>query len=250
MKKHSFLQTTNLFLRSLIFTIVANITLILYSFVCTAGALILPLKYRYKIVVSYTLSILWLLKMICRVNYKIEGKENIPHDRPGVILSKHQSTWETFMIPSLFNQPAIILKRELLWVPFFGWGLATVDPIAIDRGNTSSAMEQVISKGKQCLAEGRWILIFPEGTRIPVGKVGKYRAGGARLAVAAECPIVPIAHNAGLYWPRRKFIKQPGTVHMIIGPAIETAGRKPEEVLEQTKNWIEETVLTIPGKLA
>lgn len=242
MKLTSFFHTTNLFVRSLIFSLLASSILIVYSFICVACAPFLSLKYRYKIVISYTLLIIWLLKVICNIHYKVEGRENIPNDRTGIILSKHQSTWETFYIPSLFTDPAIILKQELLWVPFFGWGLATVDPIAINRSNTSSAMEQIINKGRKCLEAGRWILIFPEGTRIPVGQVGKYRLGGARLAVATGYPVIPIAHNAGLYWPRRKFIKQPGTVHMVIGPLIETKGRTAEEVMTETKNWIEDTI--------
>jgi 1-acyl-sn-glycerol-3-phosphate acyltransferase len=181
----------------------------------------------------------WLLKVVCCVDYEIKGLENIPKDRSGVVLSKHQSTWETFFLQSLFHEAAIILKKELLWVPFFGWGLATIAPIAIDRNNARSAMEQIIDKGKKYLAAGRWILVFPEGTRISVGKTGKYRAGGARLAVAAGCPVVPVAHNAGRFWPRRGFIKIPGTIQVIIGPPIETVNRSPEEVLEQAKGWIE-----------
>lgn len=149
------------------------------------------------------------------------------------------------MIPTLFKGPAIILKQELLWVPFFGWGLATVDPIAINRSNTASAMEQIISKGRKCLESGRWILIFPEGTRIPVGQIGKYRSGGARLAVATGYPVIPIAHNAGHFWPRRKFIKRPGTVQMVIGPPIESVGKTPDALINEVKDWIESTVKKI-----
>lgn len=241
MEKQTFLQTINLFIRSCIFSFIMFTSIIIYSFVCILCSP-LPLYYRYKLITAFTRYIIWSLKVICHVNYKIDGLENIPKDRNGVILSKHQSTWETFFLPGIFFEPTIILKKELLWVPFFGWGLATTNPIAINRSKTSSAMEQIITKGKKCLDEGRWILIFPEGTRIPVGQVGNYRLGGARLAVATGYPVIPVAHNAGVHWPRRQFIKIPGTIRMVIGPLIETKGRKPEDVMEEAKNWIESTV--------
>jgi 1-acyl-sn-glycerol-3-phosphate acyltransferase len=174
------------------------------------------------------------------VNYQIDGLENIPKDRVAVILSKHQSTWETFYLPTLFNQAAIILKKELLWVPFFGWGLGITDPIAINRNDPKSAMDQIIQQGKKCLDTGRFILVFPEGTRIPPGKVGKYRLGGARLATATGYPVIPVAHNAGKHWKKRGFYKIPGTIQVIIGPLIETKDRTAEEVLNQAKNWIED----------
>ena len=245
--KQSFLRTTFLFIRSLIFSLSMMIVTVIQSVFCFLCSPF-PLRYRYALIANYNRMIIWLLKAICGVKYKIEGLENIPKDYNGIILSKHQSTWETLLLPTIFYQPAIILKKELFWVPFFGWGLATIDPIAIDRKNKASAMEQIIQKGKKCLAEKRWILVFPEGTRIPVGKVGKYHLGGARLAVATERAIIPVAHDAGRYWPRRKFIKQPGTVHMVIGELLETKDRKPEEVMEQVKDWIENTVLRIEAE--
>ncbi len=241
MEKKSFLQTINLFIRSSIFSFIMFTSIVIYSFICVLCSP-LPLYYRYKLITSFTKFIIWTLKIICQVDYKIDGLENIPKDRNGVILSKHQSTWETFFLPGIFFEPTIILKKELLWVPFFGWGLAITSPIAIDRKNKSTAMEQIIIKGKKRLDEGRWILIFPEGTRIPYGEVGKYRLGGARLAVETGYPVIPVAHDAGRYWPRRGFIKIPGTVHMVIGPLIETKGRTAEDVMEEAKNWIENTV--------
>ena len=149
-------------------------------------------------------------------------------------------------MPGLFEAPAIITKRELLWVPFFGWAFATIEPIAINRSDKATAMEQVITKGKKCLEQGRWVLVFPEGTRIPWGKIGKYRLGGARLAIAAGgYPILPVAHNAGYFWGKNTFIKKPGTVRVVIGPLIETKDRTPEAVTEEVKNWIENTILRI-----
>lgn len=244
MQKNSFLHTVNLFIRSMIFSFLMWTITIVQCFLC-AFTLLCPLRIRYAFIVNYIRMILRILQFTCGINYKVEGLENIPKDHAGVILSKHQSTWETFFIPSTFYQPAIILKRELFWVPFFGWGLATIDPIAINRNDHASALDQIIYKGKKCLEAGRWILVFPEGTRIPVGQVGKYRLGGARLAVAAGAPVIPIAHNAGYLWPRRKFIKRPGTVTVVIGKPIETVNRTPEDVMNEAKNWIEETVKRI-----
>lgn len=238
------MQKLNLFIRSSIFSSYTIISAIIWSLVCSA-CFFLPLSYRYKLVSLWTDSIIKALKLICHVNYQVTGWENIPKKQTGIIICKHQSTWETFFLPGQFKELAIILKKELLWIPFFGWGLAEIDPIAINRNKASTAMEQIINKGKKCLAAGRWILVFPEGTRIAPGKVGKYRLGGARLAVATGHPVLPIAHNAGCFWPRKGFIKKPGTVQVVIGPLIETQNRTPEEVLKEAKNWIEATMLKL-----
>lgn len=236
----------NLFIRSLIFSVYSLTSMVLYSFICLL-TIVLPLHKRFEIISHYLRAYFWVLSKVCHINYVVEGLDNIPKDRAGIILSKHQSTWETFFLPIIFNNPAIILKRQLLWIPFFGWGLAVVEPIAINRSNKSSAMQQIITKGKKCLERGRSILVFPEGTRVAIGQVGHYRLGGPRLAAATGYPIIPVAHNAGLFWPRRKFIKKPGTVQVVIGPAIESQGRTPEELLELTKQWIESTMLRIDG---
>jgi 1-acyl-sn-glycerol-3-phosphate acyltransferase len=187
----------------------------------------------------------FMLKHVCLIDYQVEGRENIPQDRNGIIMCKHQSTWETFFLPLFFDTPAALAKKELAWIPFFGWGLAVTEPIFIDRKNKKTAMQQILEKGKKCLSQGRWIMVFPEGTRIPYGEVGHYKLGGARLASSTGYPVLPIAHNAGRYWPKRKFIKKPGTVKVIIGPLIETQGRSAEEVLALTKAWIESTMAHI-----
>jgi 1-acyl-sn-glycerol-3-phosphate acyltransferase len=235
------LQQINLFIRSFLFSIFVIIFATIYSFFCIA-AFPLPLRIRYKIIVFWTSTTLWVLKKLCYIDYQIDGLENIPKNRNGVVLSKHQSAWETFFLPSIFDRAAIIVKRELLWVPFWGWGLATIEPIAINRSKALSAMTQIINKGKKCLEAGRWIVVFPEGTRVAPGVVGNYRVGGAQLAVKTGYPIIPVAHNAGLFWPRRQFIKKPGTIRIVIGPLIETQGRKAEEVLQEAKSWIENTM--------
>ena len=244
MKKKSWVSRINIFIRSLLFSAFMSIYTIFYSFL-SVSLFPFPLRYRFAMIMAWTRTMIWVLKTICHVDYTVEGWENIPKDRNGVIMCKHQSTWETFFIPGHFFQPAIILKRELLFVPFFGWGLATIDPIAINRSDRRSAMDQIIAKGKKCLDAKRWVLVFPEGTRIAPGAVGKYRVGGARLATATGYPILPIAHNAGRFWPKRGFIKTPGTIKVVIGPLIETKDRSPEEVLHETKAWIENTMQTI-----
>lgn len=234
----------NLFIRSLIFSVYSLTTMALYSFVCVLS-LPLPLRWRHAIIRLYLRVYLQVLKITCRIDYVVEGLENIPPDHRGVIMSKHQSAWETFFLPTIFHAPAVIVKRELLWLPFFGWGLAAGDPIAINRSDVSSAMQQIITKGKKCLDSGRWVLVFPEGTRVAPGKAGKYRLGGARLAVASGYPVIPVALNAGHFWPRRKFIKRPGTVRVVIGPPINSKGRTAEEVLRLTREWIENTMVRI-----
>lgn len=237
-------STLNLFLRSALFLLSSVTLTVLYSFFCLF-AFAMSLSTRHILIRFYLQAQLFLLEKICRVHYYVEGLEHISKNRGGIIMSKHQSTWEAFYLPTIINQPAAIIKRELLWVPFFGWGLATSSPISIDRSNRKKAMQQILQKGKIALDAGRWILIFPEGTRIPYGHVGHYRLGGARLAAETGYPIVPVAHNAGLFWPRREFIKRPGTIHVVIGPPIDPTGRDTETLLALTKDWIEREVTRI-----
>ncbi len=234
----------NDFIRSAVFSCLMIIITIFYSFICIL-ARPLPFRYRYHLVTIYTQVIIGLLKIICHVNYTIEGMKNIPKNRNGIIFSKHQSLWETFFLQGFFSQSAIILKRELLWIPFFGWGLATIDPISINRSAKKSAMNQLIQEGKKRLDAGRWILVFPEGTRTPPGVVGHYHVGGALLATKTGYPILPIAHNAGLCWPKRSFIKKPGMIRIVIGPLIETKDRDAREVLDEAKTWIETATTTL-----
>jgi 1-acyl-sn-glycerol-3-phosphate acyltransferase len=175
------------------------------------------------------------------VHYRVVGRDNLP-TRPAVVLSKHQSTWETLAFQEILPPLVWVMKRELLWIPLFGWGLALGRPIAIDRKAGRRAMEQMLSQGKQRLADGLWVVIFPEGTRMPPGQRGRYRPGGALLAVQAQVPVVPIAHNAGELWGKRRFLKYPGTITVAIGPPIETTGRDPAAVLKQAEDWIEDTI--------
>ena len=240
-------STLLLFSRSLFFAIFSLSAIVIYSVIVTITWLFLPLTARHKLIRSFLYTYIAALKYLCGIDYQVSGLENIPAANNGIVFSKHQSAWETFFLPLIFHDPAVILKRELLWIPFFGWGLAASDPIAINRNNKSSAMQQIITKGKKRLDEGRWVLVFPEGTRVPYGQVGHYRLGGARLAAATGYCVIPVAHNAGRYWPKRQFIKRPGIIQVVIGPAIDSRDKTPEQILSLAKQWIESTVVRIDG---
>lgn len=242
MTKHY--SSFNLFVRSCIFSVFSTVFIITVSSMATLS-IILPLSARFYIICSSLRFYMLMLRLICHIKYRVEGLDNIPNDMPVVVMCKHQSTWETFFLPTIFRNVAMIAKRELLWVPFFGWGFAASQPITINRKNRSSAMQQIIKKGKACLQAGRDIIAFPEGTRVPVGTVGNYRLGAARLIAATESPFICIAHNAGRYWPRRTFIKQPGTIHMIISPMMLPEHKGAEEILSIAKGWIEEKMCEI-----
>ena len=176
----------------------------------------------------------WSLAITCEV----EGWENVP-DHPVVAMAKHQSAWETLFMESRFPPQCWIIKRELLWLPFVGWGLYAIRCIAIDRSSGHSARDQIVEQGRRRLAQGMWVSIFPEGTRIAPGNVGRYGIGGALLAVRTGTPILPMAHDAGEYWPRYAFRKRPGRVKVVIGPPIPTAGRDVLAVNTEVQEWIE-----------
>lgn len=194
---------------------------------------------RFRVISWWSKIMLFIARHACGLDYRVEGHENLPAE-PCVILSKHQSAWETLAFQTVFPPQVHVLKRELLWIPFFGWGLAMMSPIAIDRAKGRTALRQLARLGKERIAQGFWVVIFPEGTRVTPGTQRKYQSGGAWLAVQTGAPVVPVAHNAGLYWPKNSFMKHPGTITMRIGPAIPTAGRDPAEVIAETERWIEQ----------
>lgn len=237
----SIFEYLNLFFRSLLFATISLGIIFSYSIMCIF-LYFTPLTFRYKIIANFLKFKMLAFSKICRVNYEIQGLENIPKDHAAIVMCKHQSTWETYFLVTIFREPAVIVKRELLWIPFFGWALGSSKPISINRSDKKNSMQQVIEKGKAALNARRFVLLFPEGTRVPYGQVGQYKLGGARLGTASGYPIIPVAHDAGAIWPRRKFIKRPGTIHVAIGKPIETVGRTPEAVLAETKQWIEETI--------
>ncbi len=196
-----------------------------------------PFTVRYRVISQWARFNLWWLALTCNLRYRVEGAENIPA-RNGIIFCKHQSAWETLALQCIFPPQVWVLKRELLWIPFFGWGLALLEPIAIDRDSPRRALCQLLEQGAQRLAAGRWVVIFPEGTRVPPGEHRPFQSGGALLAARTGYPVVPVSHNAGEYWPRRSFLKYPGTIRVVIGPPIESAGRSAQEINREAEDWI------------
>jgi len=200
----------------------------------------LPFRWRYYLISRWAKFQVWLIGVLCGVHYRVEGLERLPPG-PAVVMAKHQSTWETFALPVLLPPQTWVLKRELMWVPLFGWALALLKPIAIDRASRREAFQQVIEQGRERLREGIWVTVFPEGTRVPPGQRGRWRHGGAVLAAETGYPVVPVAHNAGLYWPRRAFIKRPGVIRVVIGPSIDTRGLSGAEVARRSEEWVMRT---------
>jgi 1-acyl-sn-glycerol-3-phosphate acyltransferase len=198
----------------------------------------LPALTRYRIITLWSRCVVWAARAICGIRYRVVGTEHLPV-KPCIILSKHQSAWETLALQLIFPPQVWVLKKELLRVPFFGWGLAMLSPIAIDRSARREALQQLIEQGRERLAAGFCIVIFPEGTRIAPGQRGKYRPGGARLAVETATPVIPVAHNAGLRWGRNAFIKRPGLVTVSIGAPIDPRGMNADELARRVEDWIE-----------
>ncbi|MDA1117979.1 MAG: lysophospholipid acyltransferase family protein [Proteobacteria bacterium] len=198
----------------------------------------LPRLARYRVISGWSRLVLQLSRALCGIRWQVEGREHLPA-RPAVILAKHQSAWETLAFQHIFPPHVMVLKRELLWIPFFGWGLALMSPIAINRARGRAALRDIARRGKERLAQGFWVIIFPEGTRVRPGERRDYQQGGAWLAAQCGVPVVPVAHNAGRLWPRNAFFKRPGTVTVRIGPPIETAGREVKQISAEVEAWIE-----------
>jgi len=226
------------FVRSSLFVLALILITPPYALVALA-TLPLPRMARYRIISGWSRCVIFLSRVILRIDWRVEGAEHLPQ-RPAVILAKHQSAWETMAFQLIFPPQVHVLKRELLWIPFFGWGLALMSPIAIDRKRGLAALRAMANKGAQRLAQGFWVVVFPEGTRVAPGERRAYQPGGAWLAAAAGAPVVPVAHNAGLLWPRYAFLKRAGTVTVRIGPAIDPAGRDPATINRLAEAWIEE----------
>jgi len=224
-------------------------------FILIGAILVIPVFFSKKSVeilieIWIDANLIW-LKYTCNLTYKVTGSENIPVNSDGkqaafIILSNHQSAWETIALPKVFNFPiAWVLKKGLLWVPFFGWGIASTKPIAINRSSGKKAIEQLKTLGKQRLSENSRVLIFPEGTRIPHGKLGKLKLGGSVLGEYSTYPIVPVVHNAGLYWPKRGIVKHPGIIKVEVGKPIETKGKTANEINAEVKQWMTEALARI-----
>jgi len=200
---------------------------------------------------AYARAMLVWIRASLGIRCEVAGWENVPRE-PAIVMAKHQSAWETIFLEARFPDQCWIVKRELLWLPFVGWGLMAVRCIAIDRSSGTTAREQVVQQGARRLAEGLWVTIFPEGTRVAPGKRGRYGIGGALLATRTGAPILPIAHNAGELWPRYAFRKRAGCVKVVIGPLIRTEGRDAIAVNNEVQEWIEAQMLVIssPGRHA
>ena len=226
------------YLRALLFYVFGFSTIVPFA---VAIVLIFwaPHTVRWKICVAYCRLTLWAGEFFCGMKVVVEGSENLP-DEASVIMIKHTTTLETYGHVPLFPRTAWVIKREITWMPIFGWAIAlALKPIAIHRGAKGSAVKQVIQQGKERLASGTWVTVFPEGTRVPPGKTRKYGVSGAALAQESNVSIVPVAHNAGDFWERREFAKRPGTVRFVIGPPISAQGRSPKETNLVVQEWIE-----------
>jgi len=224
-------------LRSLLFAIVLAIVTPPYAIF---GFLTFPLppRLRHRIITSWAPLVMWFVWHLLGIRYKVVGRENIPAG-PAVILAKHQSAWETMALQVIFPPLCFVLKRELLKVPFFGWGLAQIPGIAIDRTAGKDALAQVVEQGRARLSEGFWVVVFPEGTRVAPGTSRRYKPGGAWLAQKAGVPIVPVAHNAGEFWRRNAFLKRPGEITVSIGPAIDPSAMDASETNARAEAWVE-----------
>lgn len=230
---------------------------ILRSIVHGAWMLVTVIPYAVAIMVSapfaspyrlYGIAVAWLslvmhgLRVICGVHWRVHGMDRLPRGTtaPAILLVKHQSTLETFLMPVLMPHPlAYVFKKELLYIPFFGWAIGKLDMVHIDRSQRTQAFNKVVEQGKRLLAQGTWVIMFPEGTRIPRGERGTYKSGGTRLAVATGAPVIPIAVSSARCWPRKAFVKRPGVVDVSIGHPIPSTGRDPEDLMREVEAWIE-----------
>lgn len=234
-------------LGSLFFTVFLFLWTFCYAIFFVIACAMLPFRRRFALVRVWSRVLLAVLKVTCRLDYRIEGLERLPAGNH-IALWKHSSSWETIAMAVVFPRQVWVLKRELTWIPFVGWGIRQMHAIAIDRKSGHSAVSQVVAQGKERLAEGDWIMIFPEGTRMPQGQTRRYGVSGALLAAQSGALLVPVAHDAGRYWPRRGWRKRPGTIRVLIGPPVSAAGRDPREVNQQVQAWVESTVARLEGR--
>jgi len=232
--------------RSLLYFLAMVGTILFFGLaMCTVG-LLFPLTTRDRWGGAWGHTNLWLMKRIIGLDYRVEGVENLPRDA-AIVMSKHQSTWETIALKAILKpEQSWVLKRELMWIPVFGWALASVPTIPIDRKAGRKAAKQIVERGTELLRQGRLVVIFPEGTRTRPGERHRYGIGGGLLAEKSGYPVVPIAHNAGVYWPRRSLLKYPGTIQVVVGEAIESRGKKASEITREVEAWIESKMEELP----
>ena len=225
--------------RSAIFVLFMIVTVAPWAIVGLVYSIFVRGERLYWVFVGWLRLSIWAARAICGVRWRVQGRENLP-GTPVILLPKHQSTWETFAFPMLMPRPlCYVFKRELLYIPFFGWAMARMDLIHIDRSKRAEAWAKVAEQGRRYMAQGNWVIMFPEGTRTPRGGQGTYKAGGARLAVGTGRPVVPIAVTSARCWPRKSFLLRPGVVDISIGPPIDPAGRTADALIREVERWIE-----------
>lgn len=230
------------FLRSVLHMTWMALTVVPYALAIVVGALWRDRTSLYWIAVAWLDQVIRGARVLLGIEVRVTGMEHLPIGKtmPAILLVKHQSALETFLLPTLMPHPlAYVFKRELLKVPFFGWAIGRLDMIHIDRSQRAQAFNKVVEQGKRLLAQGIWIIMFPEGTRIPRGQQGTYKSGGARLAIETGAPVIPIAVTSAKVWPRKAFVKRPGVVDVSIGPPIASAGREADELMREVEHWIE-----------
>jgi 1-acyl-sn-glycerol-3-phosphate acyltransferase len=235
-----------LLLRSILFT-----TLLFLSVPVFAVLIIIARLFGYEAAYGMTMAwrstVLFLCRALCGLGFRVEGRDNITAE-PAVVMLKHNSAYETIAEMAIFPRQCWVLKRELVWVPLMGWAIACLKTIPINRGAGRAAVNQIVAHGTQRLADGIFVMIFPEGTRVRPGESGRYGLSGALLATRAGCPVIPVAHDAGDFWPRRGMTKRPGTITFRIGPPIATSDRDPREITAEVREWIESAVADIRRK--
>nr|WP_314857519.1 lysophospholipid acyltransferase family protein [uncultured Undibacterium sp.] len=226
------------FVRSLIFALVMIIATVIWAPICFLFAP-LPYNQRYWATARWNVFIIWAAKVICGIRYETRGYENFP-DGPVIVLSKHQSAWETiFLLMSTPRPLVFVFKKSITYIPFFGWAISLMKMIPIDRSKGKDAFAQVVTIGRKRLADGQWVIMFPEGTRIPVGQKGNYKGGGTRLAIETNTPVIPIALNSGECWPKNSFIKRPGVIKVSVGKPIAPGDMNATELMAKVEEWIE-----------
>ena len=224
-------------IRNLLFMLALAVLTPLYALIAMATFPFGP-KTRHRIIRGWPHLMAWVVKHVLRIPYRLVGAENIPAG-PAIVMSKHMSAWETIMLQDIFPPMVFVMKREIHKLPFFGWGIAQMPMIAIDRAAGKDALAQVVEQGIDRLGHGFWVTIFPEGTRVAPGSRKRYKAGGAVLAAKSGAPVVPVAHNAGEFWARNAFLMRPGEVEVSIGPAIDTQVLPPGEINRRAEAWVE-----------
>jgi len=223
--------------RSAVFLLLVSLLTIPFG-ILVSLAMIFPMRTRYAIIAAWRVGFMALSQYVLGIRYRVIGRENMPAE-PSVILSKHQSAWETVGLQEIFPPLVFVLKKSLLGIPFFGWGLAAMKMISIDRQAGKDALRQVVDQGRDRLAAGFWVVIFPEGTRVAPGQKRRYKPGGVHLAVQTGAKVVPVAHDAGEVWGKNAFLKSPGLITVSIGPAVDPAGKTEAEINTLVEAWIE-----------